>query len=131
VLGLRKGFEASTKLVVRWRHQCAPFVIRKTHGSRRAAGVLIVRCQARWGLALHIGQTGSAIFHDRPSKTSHETRYSTGDLQAGQQAIRFAVSAESRNLIIAAWNDSGVCKVRPLFGEAQETAAHGSHRGKV
>src|ERR1700723_1442886 len=50
------------------------------------------------------------MFQDRPSKISHETWYSTGDWQAGQQAIRFAVSAESRNLIIAAWNDSGVGK---------------------
>jgi len=67
-------------------------------------------------LASHIGQIGSAMFQDRPSKISHETWYSTGDWQAGQQAIRFAVSAESRNLIIAAWNDSGVGKVWPLFG---------------
>ena len=72
------------------------------------------------------------MFQDRPSKISHETWYSTGDWQAGQQAIRFAVSAESRNLIIAAWNDSGVGKGGPLFGEiAQETDARGSHRGKV
>jgi len=67
------------------------------------------------------------MFQVRPSNMSPEVRYTTGDWQSGQQASRFAVSAESRNLISAARNESGVGNVWPLFGEkyliSQETDA--------
>src|ERR1700722_12937041 len=68
------------------------------------------------------------MFQVRPSKISNETRYSTGDWQAGQQTIRSTVSAESRNFRMVAWNDSGVGKVVPPFGT--RVRLHGSHRVK-
>jgi len=57
----------------------------------------------------------------------------TGRLGSRLFAIRFAVSAESRNLIIAAWNDSGVGKVWPPMLNhqiAQETDAQNGVRRK-
>ena len=81
------------------------------HRSRWAVSVLIVPLLGAVGLGMaHRADWQRHIPKDRPSKISHETRYS--------------VSVESRNLIVAAWNDSGVGKVAATLKRASVSRQH-------